>query len=313
MCFDKRKFYLFKIGILTSIISSCSKISEEKSRAEKVEKELTAKIENLEKQNQEWIKTGQASNDAFKDANSERKQLEQKVQQLQKDFDKQSTERDTLQKIVNDSAQQIKDLQKDLADLQEFQKNKNLEEMLKQQQEEIDRKVETNIPKVGTVTIDKNEFDDNIKSLKDEIATLKTRLVKVENQKEELQNLLKDDAKSDKITQELNKIQKKLKEDVESIKNTQKGLQQQLDKCSTKQDLENYSKKGDVEDLQKEQEKLQKNFNDLQTDLKEAKKSIIPKLESDIKELQGKIDEIKKIIPTQQPSTYQLNPYPNLF
>lgn len=274
---------------------------------------MTSKIENLEKQNQEWIKTGQASNDAFKDANSERKQLEQKVQQLQKDFDKQSTERDTLQKIVNDSAQQIKDLQKDLADLQEFQKNKNLEEMLKQQQEEIDRKVETNIPKVGTVTIDKNEFDDNIKSLKDEIATLKTRLVKVENQKEELQNLLKDDAKSDKITQELNKIQKKLKEDVESIKNTQKGLQQQLDKCSTKQDLENYSKKGDVEDLQKEQEKLQKNFNDLQTDLKEAKKSIIPKLESDIKELQGKIDEIKKIIPTQQPSTYQLNPYPNLF
>lgn len=274
---------------------------------------MTSKIENLEKQNQEWIKTGQASNDAFKDANSERKQLEQKVQQLQKDFDKQSTERDTLQKIVNDSAQQIKDLQKDLADLQEFQKNKNLEEMLKQQQEEIDRKVETNIPKVGTVTIDKNEFDDNIKSLKDEIATLKTRLVKVENQKEELQNLLKDDAKSDKITQELNKIQKKLKEDVESIKNTQKELQKQLDKYSTKQDLENYSKKGDVEDLQKEQEKLQKNFNDLQTDLKEAKKSIIPKLESDIKELQGKIDEIKKIIPTQQPSTYQLNPYPNLF
>lgn len=77
-----RKFYLFKIGILTSIISSCSKISEEKSRAEKVEKELTDKIENLEKRNQEWSKTEQAFNDALKDANSERKQLEQKVQQL---------------------------------------------------------------------------------------------------------------------------------------------------------------------------------------------------------------------------------------
>lgn len=43
---------------------------------------MTAKIENLEKRNQEWSKTEQAFNDALKDANSERKQLEQKVQQL---------------------------------------------------------------------------------------------------------------------------------------------------------------------------------------------------------------------------------------
>jgi prefoldin subunit 5 len=40
---------------------------------------LTAKVENLEKQNQELSKTEQASNDALKDTNSERKQLEQKV------------------------------------------------------------------------------------------------------------------------------------------------------------------------------------------------------------------------------------------
>ena len=43
---------------------------------------MTATVENLEKQNQELSKTEQASNDALKDANSERKQLEQKVQQL---------------------------------------------------------------------------------------------------------------------------------------------------------------------------------------------------------------------------------------
>lgn len=96
-----------------------------------------------------------------------------------------------------------------------------------------------------------------------------------------------------------------MKEDIESIKNTQKELQKQLDKCSTKQELKDYSKKGDVEDLKKEQEKIQKNFNDLQTDFNDAKKSI-PKLESDIKELQ---DEIKKIIPTQQPNIYQGQPF----
>lgn len=84
-------------------------------------------------------------------------------------------------------------------------------------------KVETNIPKVETVTIAKKEFDDNIKSLKDEIATLKTRLVQVENQKAELQNLLKDYAKSqelNKIHKQLEAIPKKLKGDVESIKKT---------------------------------------------------------------------------------------------